>query len=158
LLKVYLDSSAIVKRYVTEPGSFAMDHVYDKCEVGEACIATSIWNIGEVLGVLDERHRRGWLSEGEFTKALESFAGETVRLMRLRVLEIIPIFAPILVESWSLILSEHIYEADALQIRTCIYRDSDIFISGDKDLIGIALKAGLKALDVQDEEKIKELT
>lgn len=156
-MKVYLDSSAIVKRYVTEPGSSAIDHVYDKCEGGQVCIVSSIWNIGEVLAVLDEKHRRGWLSVDEFMKSLESFAGETARLMRLRVLEVVPIFAPILVESWPLILSEHVYEADALQVRTGIYRDSDLFLSGDKDLIDIALGAGLNAVNVQDEEKIREL-
>lgn len=156
MLKPYLDSSAIVKRYVTEPGSSAVDFVFDRGEAGQAYIATSIWNIGEVLGVLDERRRRGWLSEDEFTKALESFASEMVKLLRLRVLEVVPILTPILIEAWPLILSEHIYEADALQIQTCIYCGG-VLLSGDKSLINVALRKGLNAVNVEDEDKVKDL-
>lgn len=156
MLKPYLDSSAIVKRYVTEPGSSAVDFVFDRGEAGEAYIATSIWNIGEVLGVLDERRRRGWLSEDEFTKASESFASEMVKLLRLRVLEVVPILTPILVEAWSLILSEHIYEADALQVQTCIYCGG-VLLSGDKSLINVALRKELSAANVEDEDKVKDL-
>ncbi|MEM2841873.1 MAG: type II toxin-antitoxin system VapC family toxin [Thermoproteota archaeon] len=157
MLKVYLDSSAIVKRYVSELGSSSVDHVIDKGWVGEVSIATSIWNIGEVLGVMSERRRKGWLSEDEFKKALEDFASETVRLLRLKVLEILPVLAPMLVEAWPLILSEQVYEADALQIRTSIYSGSNALLTGDKDLINAALRVGLKAVNVEDEDEVKEL-
>lgn len=156
MLKPFLDSSAIVKRYVTEPGSSAVDFVFDKAEGGETYIATSVWNIGEVLGVLDERRRRGWLSEDEFKKALESFASETVKLLRLRILEVLPVPTPILVGTWPLILSEHIYEADAIQVQTCIYCGG-VLLSGDKGLINVALRKGLNAVNVEDEDKVKDL-
>jgi len=157
LLKPYLDSSVIVKRYVSEPGSSSVDLVFDKGEAGEICLATSIWNFGEVLGVLDEKLRRGWLAEDEFKTALENFASEMARMARLKVLEVVPVVTPILVDSWPLILRQHIYEADALQIQTCIYCGGDVFLSADKDLIDLAMKRGLKALDVEKERKIKEL-
>lgn len=157
MLKPYLDSSVIVKRYVSEPGSSSVDLVFDKGEAGEICLATSIWNFGEVLGVLDEKLRRGWLAEDEFKTALENFASEMARMARLKVLEVVPVVTPILVDSWPLILRQHIYEADALQIQTCIYCGGDVFLSADKDLIGLAMKRGLKALDVEKERKIKEL-
>ncbi|MBS7629049.1 type II toxin-antitoxin system VapC family toxin, partial [Candidatus Bathyarchaeota archaeon] len=112
MLKVYLDSSAIVKRYISEPGSSTVDYVFDKGWAGEVSIVASIWNIGEVLGVLDERRERKWLSESEFMKALGSFVSETLRLLRLRILEIYPLLTSILVGAWPLILKEHIYEAD----------------------------------------------
>lgn len=157
LLKVYLDSSAIVKRYSFEPGSSAVDFVFDKCWAGELSITTSIWNIGEVLGVFDVRRRRGWLSEDEFGKALGNFISEVVRLLRLRVLEIFPVLTSILIGSWPLILEEHIYEADALQIQTCIYSGSSVLLSADKELINIALRKGVKAVNVEDENKVKKL-
>lgn len=157
MLKVYLDSSAIIKRYVFELGSSAADYVIDKGWAGEASIATSIWNIGEVLGVLDERCRRGWLSEDEFKRALERFAGETVRLSRLKVLEILPVLTPMLVEAWPLILNDHIYEADAIQIRTSMYSGSKALLSGDKGLINVASRNGLKAINIENEEEVKEL-
>lgn len=157
MLKAYLDSSAMVKRYIFEPTSPAVDRVFDEGWAGEVSIATSIWNIGEVLGVLDERRRRRWLNEDEFEEALRSFAGETTRLARLKILEIFPASTSILIEAWPLILSEHIYEADALQIRTCIHAGSDVLISADRELINVALRVGLKAVDTENEDRLKEL-
>jgi len=49
----YLDSSAIVKRYVLEPGSDVVAEVYEGALDGELILSFSAWNIGEVLGVLD---------------------------------------------------------------------------------------------------------
>jgi len=157
LLKLYLDSSAIVKRYVTEPGSGAVDDVFGSAGAGEIRIATSLWNFGEVLGVLDERLRRKWLTEDEFNRSLRNFANEVLKLIRLRVLEVVPVFGPILTETWALILNEHIYEADALQIRSCKYLDSDALLSGDSKLVTIASRMGLRALDIKDEDEVKRL-
>ena len=106
--------------------------------------------------MLDERRRRRWLSEAEFKKALKSFASEMVKLLRLRVLEVVPVLSPILVEAWSMILSEHIYEADALQIQTCVYCNG-VLLSGDKSLISIASRKSLNALNVEEEDKVKRL-
>ena len=157
MLKIYLDSSAIVKRHISEPGSSAVDYVFDRGWEGEVSIVTSIWNLGEVLGVLDERRRRGWLSENEFKKTLESFAGETIRLLRLKVLEILPVLTSMPIETWPLILDEHIYEADGLQIRTCLDSGSNVLLSGDKKLISVALKIGLEAVNVEDEDEVKRV-
>jgi len=134
-----------------------MDHVFDRCWAGDLSIVTSVWNLGEVLGVFDTRRRRGWLSDDEFRRLLRNFVGEVVRLLRLRVLEVIPILISILVEAWPLILREHIYEAEALQIQTCIYSGSDVLLSADKELLNVALRLGIKTVDAEDENKIKEL-
>lgn len=156
-MKLYLDSSAIVKRYVTELGSKAVDEVFDRAEVGEVHIAMSLWNVGEVLGVLDERLRRAWLREEGFSRALRNFADETIKLLRLKILEIVPILTPIVADTWPLILGDHIYEADALQIKACSYWGGNVLLSGDKDLVNVALRQGLKALDVKDEDEVRKL-
>lgn len=157
MLKVYLDSSAIVKRYISEPGSSAVDYIFDRCLAGEISITTSVWNIGEVLGVFDMRRRREWLTEDEFKGTIRSFVGETMRLLRLRVLEILPVLISMLVEAWPLFLREHIYEADALQIQTCVYSSSNVFLSADKELINVALRTGIKAVNVEEEDRVKKL-
>jgi predicted nucleic acid-binding protein len=66
LLKLYLDSSVMLKRYVSEQGTETADILFDKAETGELAITFSLWNIGEALGVLDEKRRKGWLTEKEF--------------------------------------------------------------------------------------------
>ena len=110
-----------------------------------------------MLGVLDERLRRKWLTKDEFNRSLRNLATETTKLMRLRILEVVPLFTPILVQTWALILNEHIYEADALQIGSCKYFDGDVLLSGDGKLVTIASKLGLKALNVKDEGKVRGL-
>lgn len=157
MLKLYLDSSTIVKRYVVEPGTQTVDIIFDKAEAGDIIIAFSFWNIGEALEVLDERRRREWLTQEESVQTLKNLADELLKLIRLRVLETILIHTPILTETWNLILNYHIYEADALQITTCIHSQSNALISSDKKLIKASRKTGLKAFHVtKDEGKLKE--
>lgn len=156
MLKLYLDSSAIVKRYVVEPGTTVIDEVFDKAEAQRLTIAFSLWNIGEILGVFDERRRRGWMAQNELDRALSSFSGEVLKFMRLASLEVAPILSPILTAAWPLIVNHHIYEADALQISTCTYTASNALLSGDKRLVEVARDVGIKAYDIVEQgEKIR---
>ncbi len=43
---VYLDSSAIIKRYIGEPGSDKVRELYLKAYAGEVTLSYSLWNIG----------------------------------------------------------------------------------------------------------------
>jgi len=90
LPKLYLDTSGIVKRYALESGTEVIDEVFDRADGGELRIAFSLWNLGEVMGVFDERLSRGWISKEDFDSVLGKFVGEIVRLTRLKAVEIIP--------------------------------------------------------------------
>ena len=142
---VYLDTSAIVKRYVEEPGSTLVNEVYEKALNGDVLLSFSAWNIGEALGVLDKYHRRQWLSSESYLKARAQFLGETLRLMRLRVIRVIPVRTGLLKQAWSLIEKYHIYQADALQILSAKQVSSEKFYTADKPLHEAALKEGLKS-------------
>lgn len=158
MLKLYIDTSPIIKRYIAEPGTQTVDIIFDKAEVGELTMVFSLWNFGEALGVLDERRRREWFTQEEFTRSLKNLADELLQLIRLRALEIIPLHTQILTETWNLILNHHIYEADALQITTCVQTQSNALVSSDKRLVKISRKIGLEAFHiVEDEEKINAL-
>jgi len=54
---VYLDTSAIVKRYIQEAGSDVVASLYSSAWQGSVKISFSPWNIGEVLGVLDDQEK-----------------------------------------------------------------------------------------------------
>lgn len=158
MLKLYLDSSVILKRYLSEPGTETTDTIFDKAEAGELTVTFSLWNIGEALGVLDEKRRRGWLTEKEFKATLNNFADELVKLIRLKTLEVMPILTPILTDTWELLMQYHIYEADALQITTCIHNKNDALISGDEKLVKTSRKTGLKSFHItKDKQKLKQL-
>jgi predicted nucleic acid-binding protein len=88
------------------------------------------------------RRRRKWLDENEFRKALRRFISEITGLLRLREVEVIPISTSMLIEIWPLILEEHIYEADALQIQTCKYSGSNLLLIADDELGELPLPIG----------------
>jgi len=88
---------------------------------------------------------------------LENFTGEVVKMLHLKVLEVFPVLTQLIADSWPLILSDHMYEADALQVQTCIYSGSNVLLSADKKLVTKAIRMGIRAIDTEDESKIKEL-
>lgn len=83
------------------------------------------------------------------------FLSEITGLLRLKSIEIIPVLTSILVEGWPLILEEHIYEADALQIQTYIHSESKLLLSADEELINTALKKGIRAVNIKDESEVE---
>lgn len=48
---VYLDSSAIMKRYVREPGSDVVRGLYLRAYSGDAVVSYNAWNVEGVGGV-----------------------------------------------------------------------------------------------------------
>ena len=158
MVDVYLDSSALVKRYVQEPGTPAVDSIFDRASQGGATIATSLWNLGEALGVLDYRRERRLLTEPDFHLAVQNLASEIVRLMRSGAMQVHPVRASLLVEAWTVVLAQHLYEADALQISTCNSSKSRALITSDERLRKASLALGLKAFDPEkQQDEIEEL-
>ncbi|MCC6043040.1 MAG: type II toxin-antitoxin system VapC family toxin [Candidatus Verstraetearchaeota archaeon] len=142
---VYLDTSAIIKRYVREPGSELVNEVYEKALSGNVTLSFSAWNIGEVLGALDKYRRRQWLSDEGYLKARVQFLGETLRFIKLRLIKIVPVSTGLLKQAWSLIEKYHIYQADALQLLSAKRVNSERFYTADASLHEIALKENLKS-------------
>ncbi len=148
---VYLDSSSIVKRYIEEKGSQAIDIVYERAEATKLSFAFSVWNAGEVIGVFDKYYSKGLLSENVFKTTLSDFLSESVKMARLGSLQIIPITTKCLIESWMLLLKYHLYVADALQILASKEVNCDLLLSADGMLIEIAKKEGIKAINIETE-------
>lgn len=148
----YLDTSALVKRYIQEPGTPAVDIIFDKASVGAIVIATSVWNLGEALGVFDYRRRKRLLTENEFHLAVQSLTNEVLGLMRIEAIQVYPVRASLLTESWAIVLTQHLYQADALQIVTCNDSKSRVLITSDESLRRASENLGLRALDPYKQE------
>ncbi len=143
---VYLDSSAIIKRYLEEPGSKAVRDLYIKTYSGETRIAYSIWNIGEVLGVLDRAKRLDRINDREYSVTRKRFLGETRRMLKLGIALALPLKVTILREAWRTIERQHLYMADALQIATAKHVNSEKFLTSDRKLYEAALAEGLDSV------------
>jgi predicted nucleic acid-binding protein len=64
-----------------------------------------------------------------------------------------PVAGSVLTESWRILLEEHIYAADALQISSCKHAECDLFVSADRALLERARAQGLTALDPENDER-----
>ena len=98
--RVYMDSSVITKRYVKEEGTETAQEIYSMAETGSLMLIHSIWNIGEVLGVLDQYRRRGLITNEQHNHAVTNFTSEVIKLMRLSSLTVMPVASKMVVESW----------------------------------------------------------
>ncbi len=116
-----------------------------------------MWNIGETIGVIDQYQRRGWITEDQFTSALGGLAGETLRLMRIDALELLPVNSIGLSDTWGLIRKYHIYQGDAIQIVTCVGSKADKLVSADRMLLEIAEKEGIPSVNVEDGSEMEKL-
>jgi uncharacterized protein len=148
-MRVYLDSSAIVKRYVEEIGSDSVDILYEALERDSKvdALVFSAWNLGEAFGAIDTRFQRGDIGEDAMSEALTLLSLETRKFVAMRKVTILPVGARILTKARGLILKHHIYQADALQLESAKQARADIFISADRRLVDCAKLEQLEALN-----------
>ena len=139
---VYLDTNAIVKRYVVEEHTDRVDELYDKAHAGELIIGFSTWNIGELAGVLDKYESKGVLTNAR--ALFEKFIGETRLLVKLGQLKLIPLSLKIIISAISYVFKHGIYIADAIQLTSA--EDFDAFLTYDKKLAHVARIEGLNVI------------
>lgn len=75
---VFLDNSAILKRYVYKIGSEFIRAQYNEVYLGNVLLSFNVWNIGEVIGVFDRTHRQKGITVEKldvtsFTLGMKSF-------------------------------------------------------------------------------------
>ncbi|WP_297510528.1 type II toxin-antitoxin system VapC family toxin [Thermococcus sp.] len=144
--RAYLDSSALIKRYIKERGSETVEGLYKEAYSGEVRLITSLWNVGEALGVFDITRRRGLIDEKTYDFIRRALLADIRRLSRLGVLELVPVHSMLLADAWDVIQKHHIYQADALQIVSAKYGLAREFYTADKRLHRVASEEGLNSI------------
>ena len=140
---VYLDTSALAKRYLKERDSDKVDELYRNAEMGKIKLHVSLWNIGEVCGVFD-KHRENTNLKSD----LELLLGESTRLVVSGRLNVIEISNDVVMGALEIVLKYHIYVADALQLATAHIVGAKRFVTADKMLIRIAKKEGFDVIEL----------
>ncbi len=144
---VYLDSSAVVKRYQVESGTEAVDGLYHRAEAGDLQLAFSQWTVGEVLGAFARSQRRGMITQREMETASWSFIRETLKLRGLRALRLFPVRGDLLALAVPLLFRHGLGQDDALQIASSRALAAVALISADHALLTAARLEGLPAID-----------
>ncbi len=138
-----------MKRYVSEKGSEAAAKIYQMSDAKELDLSFSLWSFGEAIGAIDQYQRRGWLTHEQFRTAVGALAGETVRLMKIDSLELLPAGSTELADAWGLVRRHHIYQADALQIVACARSRADRLVSADGGLLEAAKAEGIAIANIE---------
>ena len=136
-MKVYLDTSALVKRYVEEDGTEIVDELFDKAYKNEVILVTSQFNIGEAAVVFDKYERKININAKEVFKTM---INELYVLAKLGNFTLVPISYDIISDAINLIFEHHIYVADAIQLASFKYEKCREFITFDKKLLEIYKK------------------
>ena len=140
--RVYLDTSAIVKRYVEEAGSGTVDALYHEAERGETILCFSEWNLGESAVVFDKYRRTSNL---QVKRVLEALMNETREMHVTGEVEIIPVSSKLIADSIALVMKHHVYVSDALQMASCREAGSEVLMTADRYLFSVSESDGIRA-------------
>ncbi len=139
--RTYLDTSILIKRYVKEEDSSIADIFFHKAHRGETVICLSEINLGEAAVVFDKYSRKMGIDS---KNRMQTMMSELVLLERSSSVEIYPITSLIIRKAIKIVLEQHIYIVDAIQLESCIENGSDIFCSADRELNAVAKKIGIE--------------
>lgn len=135
---LYLDASALVKRYVLEPGSAEVMEAIDQAEM----IATSIITRAEVAAALGKAARMQILEQQEARAALVTFRSEWPDLIRLQITEMVVAYADRLSWEYGLRGYDAVHLASALLWQDAM-GERITMATFDKQLWRAAEQAGL---------------
>jgi predicted nucleic acid-binding protein len=137
-MTIYLDASALVKRYIAEVGTREVNQLF----AGPAAIGTSIITHAEVAAALGKATRLGLLARDEAHVALHVFRIQWPSLIRLQVTENIASHAGTLAWEHGLRGFDAVHLSAALQWQENVY-DPVTFAAFDRRLWQAAQAAGL---------------
>ena len=142
---LYWDTSALVKQYLTEPGTPQALTLRAQPEVLHA---TAIIAYTELFSALRRRVREGVLSEARYRRAIGRFCHDWVAYVRIRLDEEIMGQAAMLIERYPLRTLDAIHLAAALKIQDQMGEPS-VMVSADEQLLRAATAEQLAIRRIQ---------
>lgn len=137
-MKVFLDTSALAKRYVAEPGS---DQVLATCQQADSLVVSVIC-LPELVSTLSRLVREKKLSKAAYLRIKRDAMAD---LADVDVCQMAP---EVLASSVALLESHPLRAMDAIHIGCALACKPDIFMSADHRQLSAARKTGLKSVDV----------
>jgi len=158
MVKVYLDTSALIKRYIEEEGTEIVDWLFERASP-DLTLVISLWNLSESMVAVDKYRRRGAISDGELRGLVRQLIVEIRGYWERGLLRIVPLPPDLLVETWRYILDQHIYAGDAIQIVTCVRERCDFLVAADQRLVEVCRRLGIECFNpelAEDRQKMME--
>ncbi len=133
-LNVFLDSSALAKRYIEEQGSNRLEEILSSA----SSLGVSILCVSEVVSALCRRRREKSLSPQQYLQAKGALFEDIEDSSIVNVTDRVVARAVELLERWSL------RSSDSLHIASAVEWSADLFVSADKPQCAAALGSGLR--------------
>jgi len=133
-LNVFLDSSALAKRYVQEPGSDRLEEIL----LFASALGISTLGITEVISALARRQRESKLSHRQYLQAKHTLFEDAADSSIVNVTEQVVARAVELLERWPL------RSSDSLQVASAVEWSADLFVSADERQCRAARAYGLQ--------------
>lgn len=141
---IYLDTSALIKRYVAEMGSTVVRDLLRREELaGTATIAYA-----EVYSGLTRRHREGYVSKRQYTLACREFEREWPAYVHVELRSEVLTLARDLIQRHTLRGFDAIHLASALILHAGL-RDDVMLVASDDRLLRAAAAEHLPILNVE---------
>ena len=132
-MNVFLDSSALAKRYVQEPGSDRVEAILSSA----SSLGISVSGVAEVVSALCRRRRERKLSPPQYSKAKQALFEDIEDASIVNLTDQVMARAVSLLERWPLRAS------DALHVASAAEWSAELFVSADEKQCAAARGDGL---------------
>ena len=142
----YLDTSALIKRFVVEKGSPQVESLVSQ----SSHVATAKIAYAEVYAGLARKHREGHMPGSQYALACRQFESDWQAYVRLDLQDEILILARDLIQRHPLRGFDAIHLASALSLKTALGEDVT-FAAADERLLRAARAERLRPLSIEAE-------
>lgn len=139
----YLDTSALIKRFVNEQGS----ELVDRMMKGQVPIATAKIAFAEVFAALARRRRDGSLADSEYALGCKQFEEDWRSYLQVELRDSVLFCARDVVQRRPLTGFDAVHLASALALRSGLGQ-MVTFVAGDRRLLAAAQAEGFEIVDV----------
>ncbi len=143
----YLDTSALIKRFVVERGSPNVQNLV----AGDAPVATAKIAYVEVHAGLMRKHREGHLPERQYALACQQFEEDWSAYIRVDLQDEILVLARDLIQRHALRGFDAVHLASALSLKNALGEDIT-FVAADVPLLRAAKAERLRPLNIETTE------
>lgn len=140
----YLDTSALIKRFVAERGSALVQTIVSR----NGTVATAKIAYAEVYAGLTRKRREGHLPDRQYASACRQFESDWRAYVRVDLRDEVLLLARDLIQRHPLRGFDAIHLASALALKSALGEETT-FAAADERLLRAATAEGLRALNVE---------
>jgi predicted nucleic acid-binding protein len=133
-VKVFIDSSALAKRYIREPGSEKVEKILGRA----SSLGLSSLCPVEIISAMCRRRRELSLTKDQYLLAKQALVDDA------RDAEIVNVVPRVVGKAIAILEKEALRTIDAIHIGSALEWKASLFVSSDKKQVAAASRAGLK--------------